>query len=139
MLACAFDRPVRVTVAVLWLAGAALAAVTTPLAALRLGAGRGVVFALVTAGLVLLAVGTLRGVRWVLVLDLILLGPQAIGAVGAALELAFGVAAAKAADLRTVGYDPRVSVAINFVYSTVAFGVFVWAVVRLMRCRGPAG
>jgi hypothetical protein len=138
MLACAFDRSLRTTVAVLWLVGAALAGVTAPLAAVRLSAGRGVVFGLVAAGLVLLAIGTLRGVRWVAALDLVLLGPQAIGAAGAALELVLGVNAAKAADLRAVGYDPRLSVAINVVYSTVAFAVFCWAVVRLLRCRARA-
>jgi len=33
MLACAFDRAVRTTVAVLWFVGVALAGVTAPLAA----------------------------------------------------------------------------------------------------------
>jgi hypothetical protein len=135
MLTGAFHRPLRVTVAVLWLIGVLLAAGTAPLAAARLGAGRGVIFALVAVGLGALAFATWRGIRWVLVLDLVLLGAQVVGAVGATLELIYGVNPAKATDLRAVGYNPEASVALNAVYSTVATAVFVWAMVRLVRAR----
>jgi hypothetical protein len=133
MLADTFHRPLRATVAVLWLVGVLLAGGTAPLAAARIGAGRGVIFALVAVGLAALAYATWRGIGWVLVLDLVLLGGQAVGAVGATLELIHGVNPAKAADLRAVGYNPEASVALNAVYSTVATAVFVWAMVRLLR------
>ena len=135
MIAGTFHRPLRVTVAVLWLVGVLLAGGTAPLAAAGLGAGRAAVFALVAVGLAALALATLRGIRWVLVLDLVLLGGQAVGAVGAVLELIYEVDPAKAADLRAVGYDPQLSVAVNAGYCTVATGVFVWALVRLIRAR----
>lgn len=134
MLERAFPRSLRLAVAALWLAGAAIAGVTVPLAAAREGAVSALVFAVVAAALIALAVTTARAAHRALAVSLVLLGLQLFGILGSAWELVHGVDAGRADKLRTLGFDPEFGVTVNLVYSTVAFMLFV-AAMRHRRLR----
>jgi hypothetical protein len=114
----------------LWITGAAIAGLTAPFAVVRDGAGSGAVFGVVAVALAGLALATARVARWALVVSIVGLAGQLFGALGSAWELVHGVSATKATELRTLGIDPTVGVAINLAYSALAFGVFVWALAR---------
>jgi hypothetical protein len=131
----AFHRPLRLCAAVLCLFGAGLAAVSAVLAFFRLGVGQGVAFAVVAAVLSVLAVGVLRAVKWVLAVSVVGLAAQLGAVVGAAWELAVGVNAAKAHQLREMGFDPAFGVAVNLGFSAVASALFGWFMVRWFCAR----
>ena len=116
----------RRAVVAVWLAGAAIAGAVAPLAAVRDGAGPGLVYVAVATALIVLAVHTARGRRWALRMSLVLLGLQLLGAIGSAWELEHGVAAAKAASLHRLGVDPTFGVALSLAYSAIAFTIFLW-------------
>ena len=138
VLACAFHAPLRRGVTALWLAGAALAGSTAPLAAVRLGVASSLPFVAAAGALVLLALATFRGARWGLVASFILLGVQLFGVVGSAWQLGRGADTAKAGELRELGFDPTLGFALNLAFSAIAFSLFVWASIRWLRsCRRP--
>lgn len=111
----------------LWLAGAALAALTGVLALAHGSWGYVALYGVVTAGLVTLAVAVRRGIRLAAVVSLVLLGSQLVGVVGAAWELSDpDETSAKARHLADLGVDYRLALAANFGYSAVASAVFGW-------------
>lgn len=133
-----FHRPLRLCAAIWWLAGAALAAISAVLAFSRLGAGQSLVFAVVAVALAVLALFVLRAAPWALWVSIVGSGGQVAAVIGTVLELAVGIDAAKARDLRQLGFDPTLGVAINLVYSAVASVLFGWLVVRWSLNRSPA-
>jgi hypothetical protein len=84
----------------------------------------------VVLGLILLAVAVLRAARWALWLAAVAFGGQLAGVVGTVWELAAGVNAAKAQELRRLGFDPTTGVVVNLVYSALATGLFGWLAPR---------
>jgi len=94
-------------------------------------------FAAVAVALVVLAIATARGARWALVVTIVLLGAQVFGALGSGWELMRGADGDKADELRSLGIDPTFGIALNLVYSLVAFALFVWALGRA-RHRAPS-
>jgi hypothetical protein len=134
VLARPFSQSQRRAVAAFWFTGAAIAGFTAPLAAVRDSAASGLVFAAVAAALIVLAVTTARALRSALAVSLVLLGLQLFGALGSAWELLHGVDEGKADRLRTLGFDPKLGVTVNLVYSMVAFTLFVW----VLRQSGSA-
>jgi hypothetical protein len=60
----------------------------------------------VAAGLSLVAIGVARSVRWVVAVTLVVCAGQIGAAIGIVLELVYGVAPFKAAQLRRLGFDP---------------------------------
>ena len=136
VLACAIHAPLRRAVTVLWVTGAALAGLTAPLAAVRLGIAASLPFVAAAGVLILLASATSRGARWGLAVSLILLGAQVLGVAGSLWELGRDADTAKARELRALGFDPTLGVAVNLAFSAVAFAMFAWAAVRwLTSCR----
>jgi ABC-type branched-subunit amino acid transport system permease subunit len=120
----------RVTVAGLWLAGVALAGFTAPLAWRRTGVATALPFLGTAVGLAVLTIGVLRANGAALVVSTLGLGAQILGVIGSAWELAEGVNGSKARELRRLGVDPTLGVALNLVYSAVASLVFAWVVTR---------
>jgi hypothetical protein len=135
----ALHRPLRISVAALWLTGATISALTAVLGFVRVGPGTGAVFTAIAAGLVLLAAGVLRRNRLAVAASLVLLAAQLAGAIGSAWELATSIDEAKAGQLRDLGFDPTFGVVLNLLYSTVAFAVFAWFAVRWLRARVGRG
>jgi len=122
-------------VAGLWLAGVALAGFTAPLAWRRTGVTSALPFIGAAAGLAVLTIGVLRCNRAALALSTAGLGAQILGVFGSAWELSRGVAGSKARELRGLGVDPELGVALNLVYSLVASAVFAWLVTRWWLIR----
>jgi hypothetical protein len=56
---------------------------------------------------------------------------------GSAWQLLSGVHGSKAEELRRLGIDPELGVALNLVYSAIASAVFGWLVTRWLRARRP--
>ena len=129
--------PLRRAAAALWLVGAAIAGMTAALAATHPKASSPVLFATVAILLVVLAIATARGALWALVVTSVLLGVQVFGALGSGWELMRGADGDKAEELRSLGIDPTFGIALNLVYSLVAFALFVWALGRARR-RPPS-
>ncbi len=129
----------RLAMAVLWLAGAAIAGFSCLRAAGRVGWVSAATFAVVAIALIVLAVGTLRAAGWALGASVVLSAAQLIGAVGAAVELLHDGETAKTRQLRALGVDPTVGIAANLAYSTTAAGLFVWALARARRGRHTSG
>jgi hypothetical protein len=132
------------TVAGLWLAGVGFAGFTAPRAWQRTGVLSALPFVAVVLGLSVLAFAVLRANRVALVISAIGLGAQILGVFGSAWELAQGVHSYKARELRDLGVDPELGVALNLLYSAVASLVFAWLVARwfrspLRRTARPAG
>jgi hypothetical protein len=86
-------------------------------------------------GLAVLSVAVLRAHRLALIVSAVLLGAQILGVIGSAWVLANGVQGSKARELRDLGVDPELGVALNLVYSAVASAVFAWGVVRWFENR----
>jgi hypothetical protein len=61
------------------------------------------------------------------VVTVVWLGAQAFGALGSGWELLHGADGDKAQELRSFGIEPTFGIALNLVYSSLAFGLFVWA------------
>lgn len=134
-LVTTFHRPLRITVAGLWLVGVAFAGFTAPRAWQRTGVTSALPFVAVVFGLSVLAVAVLRANRIALVISAIGLGAQILGVIGSAWELAQGVHGYKARELRELGVDPELGVALNLLYSAVASLVFAWLVARWFKNR----
>jgi len=132
-----FTPPIRRAAAALWIAGAAIAGVTALLAAAHESTS-GLVFATVAIALLMLAIATARARRWALVVTMVLLGTQVFGALGSGWELLHGADGDKAQELRSLGIDPTFGIALNLVYSVLAFGLFVWALCTAARRAPPA-
>ena len=137
-----YHRRLRVTVAALWLVGVALAGFTAPRAWHRTGVVSALPFIAVVVGLLALTAAVLRGNRVALAISTAGLGAQILGVIGSAWELAQGVHGSKARELRDLGVDPELGVALNLIYSAVASAVFAWVVARWFARRrrpSPAG
>jgi hypothetical protein len=117
--------------------GAAIAGITAALAATHQKASSPVVFATVAVVLVVLAIATARGALWALIISSVLLGAQVFGALGSGWELIRGADSDKAQELRGLGIDPTFGIALNLVYSLVAFALFIWALGQARR-RTPS-
>lgn len=137
MLTYIYSNGLRVVVAALWTVGIALAGGTAAVSALRLGGAATLPYVFVVALLGALLVGVLRRAPWALVVSLVLLGAQGLGAAGAMWELATGVSGVKRGELERLGVDAEVGVAVNLAYSLVAFTVFLVAASRYARFRRP--
>lgn len=110
-----------------------MAGVTAPVAASRISVASGVVCVTVAIAGIVLAVSTLRRKRWALAVGLVGCGGQIFGVVGTVWELAHPIETAKSDELRALGVDPTLAVAINLVYSAAASALFVWMAVCLVR------
>jgi ABC-type branched-subunit amino acid transport system permease subunit len=117
-------------VAGLWLAGVGLAGFTAPRAWHRTGVASAVPFIAAALGLAILATGVLRRSRVALAISTAGLGAQILGMLGSAWELARGVHGFKARQLRELGVEPSLGVALNLLYSAVASAVFAWIMRR---------
>lgn len=125
-----FHRPLKTGVVLLMIGGVALA-VTGALAAVSHSQEiNAVAFVAVAVVLVAAAVLVARGVRWAVAVCFVVLAGQLAAIVGTVWELTHGVAEIKAGQLRALGFDPTISVAINLVYSSVGFGLFCWLALR---------
>jgi hypothetical protein len=116
-------------------AGTGLAVTAAILAYAEGNVRDGIVYTVVTAALSLIAVGVARSLRWVVAATLVVCAGQIAAIIGLLLELVYGVAPSKAAQLRRLGVNPTVGVGINLAYSTVAFGLFCWFTWRWLRRR----
>jgi ABC-type branched-subunit amino acid transport system permease subunit len=114
-----------------------LAGFTAPLAWRRIDFPAALPFIAVTVGLSVLALAVLRANRVALIVSTFGLGAQVLGVVGSAWELLGGVHGSKATELRRLGIDPELGVALNLVYSAVASAVFVWVMARWRSARQP--
>jgi hypothetical protein len=117
----------------LWWAGSLLALTTFPLASIRIGGAAGVPFAIAGIALAVLAVECARGARLALVLTAISLAGQVLGVAGSSWELITNPDNAKSKELRSLGVNPRVGVAINLMYSALAVALLMLMVVRCKR------
>ncbi len=125
-----FDAQIRRVVAALWLLGAMLATAAALLSALRPGAGPWWVFGAVAILLLLIARSVLTSRPWALAVSLVLLAGQIVGVVRTTLELAYGIDAGKAGELRALGLDPRFGVSVNLAFSLAAVVVLGTALLR---------
>jgi hypothetical protein len=131
----AFHRPLRLAVAGLIGTGVLLAVTAAVLAFTRVGPRDGAIYTVVAAMLAAMAAGIARGVRWLAWLSLVVCAGQLAAVIGTVLELAYGVAPVKAGQLRALGFNPRVGVAINLGFSAIGFGLFCWFAVRWWQRR----
>ena len=122
----AVDRPLRWSLTGLVIAGAGFAVTAAVLAFAGGGVRDAIVYTVVATALSLVAIGIGRAVRWVVAMTLVVCAGQIAAVIGTVLELVYGVAPSKAAQLRRLGFDPDFGVSINLGYSTVAFGLFCW-------------
>jgi hypothetical protein len=81
-------------------------------------------------GLAVLAAAVGRANRLALGISTVLLGAQILGVIGSAWVLMHGVEGSKARELRDLGVDPELGVALNLAYSAVASAVFAWVAAR---------
>jgi hypothetical protein len=131
----AVHRPLRLCLTGLVAVGAGLAVTAMIVAFLQGNVRDGIVYAVVEIGLSLIAVGVARSVRWILAVVLVACAGQIAAVAGIGLELIYGVAPSKAAQLRRLGFNPTVGVGINLAYSALAFGLFCWFARRWLRQR----
>jgi ABC-type branched-subunit amino acid transport system permease subunit len=115
----------------------ALAGFTAPLAWRRTGVVAALPFLAAAVGLTVLALSVLRANGVALTVSTVLLGAQILGVLGSAWQLLSGVHGSKAEELRRLGIDPELGVALNLVYSAIASAVFGWLVTRWLRARRP--
>jgi hypothetical protein len=130
-----FHRPARWCAAALCLTAAGLAGASAVPALHRLGPGQAAVFMVVAVLSAVLATAVLRAARWALWLCLVSCGGQVTAIAGTTWELAHGVDAAKARQIRALGVDPETGVTVNLVYSALATALFVWLAVRWLRAH----
>jgi uncharacterized membrane protein len=130
-----FHRPLRWAAAGLVFAGTLMAGMSAVIAVSRLGTGSALVFAAVAVGTAVVGTAVLYRARWALLLTTVVFGGQVFAVVGTAWELATGIDAGKADELRRLGLDPTFGVVLNLVYSTIAVVLFCWFVVRWRRLR----
>ncbi len=132
-LIAVFDAPIRRVVAALWLAGAMLAVFTAVLSSMRPNSGPYWAFLIPAVLLLSIAWFVLAARTWAIALSFILLAGQIVGVAGTTLELLYGINAAKGAELRALGFDPRLGVSINLVFSLASVGVLAVALLRARR------
>lgn len=111
---------------VLLLGGVAMAATALLAALSRHLPGQAWAFLAVGVVLGATAVAVARGVRWVIVVCFVGLAGQSAAIAGTTAELVLGVATIKQEQLRGLGFDPTIAVALNLVYSAIGFGLFCW-------------
>lgn len=93
-----------------------------------------ILVALAALFFLLLAYGSLRGLRWAYWLDLILLGFQLLGVIGALAQLLDPALAATTSDAATLaGLDPTLDSVLHLVVSLLGFALFLWLLPGLMR------
>lgn len=119
-------RPLKISVVVFLLAGVAMALTGAVAAFSHQQPSNAAVFVAVAVVLAAAAVLIMRGVRWVIAVCFVGLAGQVAAIAGTIWELAHGIAAVKAHQLRGLGFDPRTSVVINLIYSSIGFGLFCW-------------
>ena len=129
----AFGRGPRLATAALMLAGAGLAGWS---AARSVAVGhlpQSVAYLAVCVALLAL-MGALAKQWWVAdVIALVILLGSVPGSIAAAVELVVGVDPAKADEVRSLGVQPGVAVAINLAYFLAATAIALWLVARLWR------
>jgi len=133
-----FHRPLRLTIAALWVIGIGLAGFTALRAWNRSGLASAVPFITVVVLGMALTRGVVRGNRWALRVSAVLLGAQVAGVIGSAWQLLHEVDETKARELRRLGVNPRFGVALNLMFSSAAVAVFGWAAARWLTA-GPNG
>lgn len=121
-----FHRPLKASLVALITAGTGMAISALIAAVLHHQAGQAWAFSAVASLLAAGAITAARNVRWVIVVCFVALAGQAAAIVGTSIELFTGIAPVKQRQLRSLGLNPTVSVAINLVYSTLGFGLFCW-------------
>lgn len=125
-----FDRPIRLTVAILWFVGAGFAVLAAVLSSIHPGAGPPGLFLVAAGALTGLGCATFQSRTWAIAVSLVLLAGQVIGVAGSTLQLAHGIDPGKAAELRALGFEPRVGIAVNLVFSLIATTVLAAAIFR---------
>jgi hypothetical protein len=136
----AFHRPLKLALVVLLLIGVAMAIAAAVGALVHRQTGQLWVFVVVAVALAAVAALVARGLRWVIVLCFVALAGQIAAVAGTGIELVFGVADVKQRQLRALGFDPTIAVALNLAYSASGFLLFCWLAVRWwMRRRSEAG
>jgi hypothetical protein len=134
----AFTRPVKAAVTTQIAAGAGLATTAVILSITHRQSDQVPVFAAVALVLAADAVLVWREIRWAALINLIALAGQAAAVAGTIIELATGIAAVKAGQLRQLGVAPNVGVTINLIYSAVGFAIFCWYATRWIKTpRAP--
>jgi hypothetical protein len=128
-----FRGPARTAVSALWFAGAVLATAAAILSAGRPAAAPAIAFVMPAVALTLLAISLLRSQVWAMAVSFVLLAGQLVGVVGTSYELVYGIDARKATELHALGFEPRVGIALNLLYSSIASAVFIALLLR--RCR----
>ena len=140
--AAPWTRPQRgacaafMTLAALFVGASALILARQPLApgAAAIQAGVPMLVALAALFFLLLAYGSLRGLRWAYWIDLILLGFQLVGILGALVQLLDSALAATAGDAATLAdLDPTLDTVLHLVVSLLGFALFLWLLPGLMR------
>lgn len=140
--AAPWTRPQRracaafMTLAALFVGASALILARQPLApgAAAIQAGVPMLVALAALFFLLLAYGSLRGLRWAYWLDLILLGFQFLGVIGALAQLLDPALAATTSDAATLAsLDPALDSVLHLVVSLLGFALFLWLLPGLMR------
>jgi hypothetical protein len=127
----AYPTTLRAATSLLWLAGALLALITTPLAFAH-GAGPAVAaYPVVASVLIALAIATWLRAWWALGVSFAICGLQVFGVIGSLGELIAGIDRSKASGLRAIGVDPTLAVTINLAYAAVSCCLFVVAVIQL--------
>lgn len=135
MLLDVFHGPLRWCAAGLCFVGTGFAGWAAIASTFRAGTGEVLAFgtvAVVTAGFGLLV---LRAAHWALWTVAVVFAGQVFAVAGTVAELASGVDAAKAADLRRLGVDPTLGVVLNLMWSALAAVLSGWLVVRWRRAR----
>lgn len=122
----AFDRGPRAAGVLLWVAGAGIAGWSAATAISRGHWGQAAVYLVVAAALA--ALGLALGARWrpAEILTAAGLAGSLPGALAATAELVAGVDAAKAAEIRSLGVDPRFGVELNIAYFLVGSAIGAW-------------
>jgi hypothetical protein len=100
---------------------------------MRPGSGPYWAFLIPAVLLPLIAYSLLASRMWAIVVSFVLLVGQVVGVVGTTLELGYGIDAGKATELRALGFDPRLGVSINLVFSLASVGALAMALLRARR------
>jgi len=132
-LSRAFDDGPREAAALLLLVGVGLAGWSALVSVGRGNDLNAVVYLAVVVVLVVVAGALVAGSRAAEVAVAVALAASLPGIVGAAAELVVGVDAGKATEVRSLGVDPRLAVALNLAYFFLAAAIASWLGVRLRR------
>jgi hypothetical protein len=124
------DRPSRVAVACVLMAGAGLAVSGLVAALVNDQWGQATAYMAVTVSLIAGAVLVWRQARWVTIVCLVGMAGQCVAVAGTAWELTHPSVNAKSLQLTAIGINPITATTINLLYSAAAFGVFCWIAAR---------